>query len=42
VYWLPTLAQALGVLRTVLRAGDLCIVMGAGDIDALGRELAGG
>jgi len=39
VYWLPTLAQALPVLRTLLRAGDLCLVLGAGDIDALAREL---
>jgi UDP-N-acetylmuramate--alanine ligase len=39
VYWLPTFAQALPILRTMLRAGDLCMVMGAGDIDALGRQL---
>jgi UDP-N-acetylmuramate-alanine ligase len=23
----------------VLRAGDLCLVLGAGDVDALGRRL---
>jgi len=39
VYWLPDFAQALPVLRGVLRGGDLCLVMGAGDINLLGREL---
>jgi UDP-N-acetylmuramate--alanine ligase len=39
VYWLPTFAQAEPVLRTVLRCGDLCLLMGAGDINALGRRL---
>jgi UDP-N-acetylmuramate-alanine ligase len=29
------------VLRPLLRDGDLCLVMGAGDIDALGRRLVG-
>jgi UDP-N-acetylmuramate-alanine ligase len=27
------------VLRGLLREGDLCLVMGAGDIDRLGRTL---
>ncbi|MGP0101343.1 MAG: UDP-N-acetylmuramate--L-alanine ligase [Solirubrobacteraceae bacterium] len=40
VYWLPSLAAADPVLRGVLEEGDLCVVMGAGDIDALGRALA--
>ena len=39
VYWLPDFATAEPVLRGLLRAGDLCLVMGAGDIDALGRNL---
>jgi UDP-N-acetylmuramate--alanine ligase len=39
VYWLPTFADAEPVLRGVLRAGDLCLVMGAGDIDTLGHRL---
>jgi UDP-N-acetylmuramate--alanine ligase len=39
VYWLPTLAAAEPVLRGALREGDLCMVMGAGDIDVLGRRL---
>jgi UDP-N-acetylmuramate--alanine ligase len=39
VYWLPTIADAAPVLRAVLGAGDLCVVMGAGDVDALGRRL---
>ncbi len=39
VYWLPSFAAAEPVLRAVLRAGDLCLIMGAGDIDALGRRL---
>jgi UDP-N-acetylmuramate--alanine ligase len=39
VYWLPTLAQTEHVLRALLRTGDLCVVMGAGDIDVLGHAL---
>jgi hypothetical protein len=39
VMWLPTFADALPVLRGLLADGDLCLVMGAGDIDALGRHL---
>jgi UDP-N-acetylmuramate--alanine ligase len=39
VYWLPTFAAAEPVLRGVLRAGDVCMVMGAGDVNALGRRL---
>jgi UDP-N-acetylmuramate--alanine ligase len=39
VYWLPDFATAEPVLRGLLRAGDLCLVMGAGDIDTLGRNL---
>jgi UDP-N-acetylmuramate--alanine ligase len=39
VYWLPTFVQAEPVLRRVLRSGDLCLVMGAGDINALGHRL---
>jgi UDP-N-acetylmuramate--alanine ligase len=39
VYWLPSAATAETVLRNLLQAGDLCLVMGAGDVDALGRAL---
>jgi UDP-N-acetylmuramate--alanine ligase len=39
VYWLPDFALAERVLGDVLRAGDLCLVMGAGNIDDLGRAL---
>ena len=39
VFWLPTIAQARGVLAAELRAGDLCLTLGAGDVDRLGREL---
>ncbi len=39
VYWLPSFSEALPVLRGVLRSGDLCMVMGAGDINLLGRQL---
>ncbi|MGH2877806.1 MAG: UDP-N-acetylmuramate--L-alanine ligase [Solirubrobacteraceae bacterium] len=39
VYWLPSFAEAEEVLRGVLGEGDICLVMGAGDIDALGRLL---
>jgi UDP-N-acetylmuramate--alanine ligase len=39
VYWLPSFAAAEPVLRAVLMEGDVCVVMGAGDVDALGRAL---
>jgi UDP-N-acetylmuramate--alanine ligase len=39
VYWEPTHDQADATLRSLLKEGDLCIVMGAGDVDALGRSL---
>jgi UDP-N-acetylmuramate--alanine ligase len=39
VAWLPRFADARMFLEETLRAGDLCLMMGAGDIDALGREL---
>jgi UDP-N-acetylmuramate--alanine ligase len=39
VYWLPTFAAALPVLRDLLGAGDVCVLMGAGDVDELGRRL---
>jgi penicillin-binding protein 2 len=39
VLWLPDFDVAARVLGTTLRAGDLCLVLGAGDIDALGRKL---
>jgi UDP-N-acetylmuramate--alanine ligase len=39
VYWLPTLADAEPVLRGLLEEGDLCVAMGAGDVDLLGRGL---
>lgn len=41
VFWSPTQADAEKTLRALLKEGDLCIVMGAGDIDALGRRLVG-
>jgi UDP-N-acetylmuramate--alanine ligase len=39
VHWLPDFATAEPVLRDLLLEGDLCLVMGAGDVDALGRRL---
>ena len=39
VYWLPTFADAQPVLAGLLKDGDLCLVMGAGDVQALGRRL---
>jgi UDP-N-acetylmuramate--alanine ligase len=42
VYWLPTFADAEPVLGNLLGDGDLCLVMGAGNVDELGRRLAGG
>jgi UDP-N-acetylmuramate--alanine ligase len=40
VYWLPDRDIAARVLGELLGSGDLVIVMGAGDIDGLGRQLA--
>jgi UDP-N-acetylmuramate--alanine ligase len=39
VAWLPSLDSAEGWLRSELRAGDLCLVMGAGNVESLGRAL---
>jgi UDP-N-acetylmuramate--alanine ligase len=39
VYWLPAFVDAELVLRELPDAGDLCVVMGAGDVDALARRL---
>jgi UDP-N-acetylmuramate--alanine ligase len=39
VYWTPSFAEAERVVRGVLVGEDLCVVMGAGDVDALGRAL---
>jgi UDP-N-acetylmuramate--alanine ligase len=42
VAWLPAFDAACTYLHSILRAGDLCLVMGAGDVDALGRMLVAG
>ena len=39
VAWLRTFDEAEAHLRAILREGDLCVVIGAGDVDALGRRL---
>jgi UDP-N-acetylmuramate--alanine ligase len=39
VAWAPGFDEAERILRGWLRPGDLCLVLGAGDIDALGRRL---
>jgi UDP-N-acetylmuramate--alanine ligase len=39
VAWLPGFEEARRFLYGVLRPGDLCLVMGAGDVDVLGRSL---
>ncbi len=41
VYWLPSQDQAARVLGRLLGERDLCLVLGAGDVDALGRRLIG-
>jgi UDP-N-acetylmuramate--alanine ligase len=40
VYWLPGFATARTVLGGLLVQGDVCVVMGAGDVEQLGHELA--
>jgi UDP-N-acetylmuramate--alanine ligase len=39
VLWVPGFDDAERVLSARLGAGDVCLVMGAGDVDALGRRL---
>jgi len=39
VVWLPAFEDARRFLAGELRAGDLCLLMGAGDVDALARSL---
>ncbi len=39
VFWLPALEEAEHVLRGMLGAGDVCVVMGAGDVDSLAAAL---
>jgi UDP-N-acetylmuramate--alanine ligase len=39
VLWLPTIEDAHRALAGMLREGDLLLVLGAGDIDRLGRAL---
>jgi UDP-N-acetylmuramate--alanine ligase len=39
VYWLPRFEEAERVLAAMLEAGDVCVVMGAGDVDGLARRL---
>jgi UDP-N-acetylmuramate-alanine ligase len=41
VYWLPALADAAPVLQGLLGDSDVCVIMGAGDVDALARMLVG-
>jgi UDP-N-acetylmuramate--alanine ligase len=42
VYWLPSFADAEPVLRDLAAAGDVVLVLGAGDVDELGRRLVAG
>ena len=39
VAWLPRFDDARAFLMETLREGDLCLMMGAGDVDSLGRSL---
>jgi UDP-N-acetylmuramate--alanine ligase len=39
VAWLPGFEEARSFLERTLRPGDLCLVMGAGDVDRLARAL---
>ena len=42
VYWLPGREEARRVLAPRLGSGDLVVVLGAGDVDRLGRALVAG
>jgi UDP-N-acetylmuramate--alanine ligase len=39
VAWMPGFDEARGLLAGALRADDVCLVMGAGDVDDLARQL---
>ena len=39
VAWLPRRDDVLGFLRTRLRPGDLCLTVGAGDVNTLADDL---
>jgi UDP-N-acetylmuramate--alanine ligase len=38
-YWLPDRERAVEVIAALLEPSDVVVVMGAGDIDAVGRAL---
>jgi UDP-N-acetylmuramate--alanine ligase len=38
---MPSFDDARRFLSATLREGDLCLAMGAGDVDALARSLVG-
>ncbi len=42
VLWLPDIERAEQIIRDRLRPEDLVLVLGAGDVDALGRRLVSG
>jgi UDP-N-acetylmuramate--alanine ligase len=42
VAWLPGFDEARRFLLAAFREGDLCLTMGAGDVDVLGRSLIAG
>jgi UDP-N-acetylmuramate--alanine ligase len=42
LYWLPDRERARSLLAAIAGAGDLIVVMGAGDIDALAHDLVDG
>jgi UDP-N-acetylmuramate--alanine ligase len=42
VLWRASFEEAQDALERLLEDGDLCVVMGAGDVDALGRRLLAG
>jgi UDP-N-acetylmuramate--alanine ligase len=39
VAWMPGFEPARSLLDAELRGGDICLVMGAGDVDSLARSL---
>jgi UDP-N-acetylmuramate--alanine ligase len=42
VYWLPRFEDAEPILGDLLSDGDVAVIMGAGDVDELGRRLVSG
>jgi UDP-N-acetylmuramate--alanine ligase len=42
VVWAPSRADTVSVVHSLIRAGDVCVSMGCGDIETFPDDLSGG